>query len=328
MSKVKRFLKRALEVVGFLAVLLWVLNTNLFVSVSPDAAPKLLSHRGVHQTYAGNDRSNTACTAAPVHPITHQYIENTVPSMRAAAEAGADVIELDVHLTPDGVLAVFHDWKVGCRTDGTGVTHDLRFDQLKALDIGYGYTADGTTFPLRGTGLGLMPSLREVLEAQIGAQFLINFKSRRAEEGTAVAALLGNPAYQEQVWGVYGGLEPTAQAASILPKLRSYDKRGLVRCLTRYLAIGWSGYVPEACRNTVVGVPVNYTRLIWGWPHRFTQRMNAAGTDVILFGPYDGSGFSSGIDTEHLADQVPADFDGYVWTNKIETIGPYFVGLE
>jgi glycerophosphoryl diester phosphodiesterase len=40
---------------------------------------------------------------------THGFIENTIPSMQAAVAAGAQVIELDVHLTPDNVFAVFHD---------------------------------------------------------------------------------------------------------------------------------------------------------------------------------------------------------------------------
>ena len=38
--------------------------------------------------------------------------------MRAAFDSGADVVELDVHLTPDGKFAVFHDWTLDCRTDG------------------------------------------------------------------------------------------------------------------------------------------------------------------------------------------------------------------
>ena len=82
------------------------------------------------------------------------------------------------------------------------------------------------------------------------------------------------------------------------------------------------GVTPQACKNTVVMVPQNMAPIIWGWPHRFTQRMKAVSTDVILVGPYDGSGFSSGIDNEQSFNNVPDRFDGYVWTNKIEVIGP------
>ncbi len=80
--------------------------------------------------------------------------------------------------------------------------------------------------------------------------------------------------------------------------------------------------MPEPCRNTIVLVPQNYTRLLWGWPHRLTRRFHAAGTDVILVGPYDGSGFTSGIDDADSFGKVPKAFDGYIWTNRVEVIGP------
>ena len=49
---------------------------------------------------------------------------------------------------------------------------------LKTLDVGYGYTADGgKTFPFRHKGVGLMPSLDEVIAAFPGKRFLIHIKS-------------------------------------------------------------------------------------------------------------------------------------------------------
>ncbi|SCM79097.1 hypothetical protein KL86SPO_20397 [uncultured Sporomusa sp.] len=32
----------------------------------------------------------------------HPYLENTIASMEAAFQAGADIVELDVHITKDG----------------------------------------------------------------------------------------------------------------------------------------------------------------------------------------------------------------------------------
>ncbi len=57
-------------------------------------------------------------------PPTHGYLENTIASMQASFEAGADIVELDVHPTTDGRFAVFHDWTLDCRTDGHGVTRE------------------------------------------------------------------------------------------------------------------------------------------------------------------------------------------------------------
>jgi glycerophosphoryl diester phosphodiesterase len=214
-----------------------------------------------------------------------------------------------------------HDWTVDCRTEGTGETrsHDMAY--LKTLDIGYGYTADGgKTFPFRGRGKGLMPELTEVLEAFPGRKFLINYKSRRAEEGTALAALLAaRGEFRASIFGVYGGSEPTRAAIAAIPGLRGYDRQSLKACIVRYAALGWSGYVPDACRNTIIALPVNIARWMWGWPHRFVSRMHAAGTEVILLGPWSG-GASAGIDLNDQLTLVPERFGGVVWTNHTETM--------
>lgn len=315
------FLKRLTIFALFAIATVWLVNTNMFVA-TPDGTPRLLSHRGVHQTHSAAPRDGSACTAQHIDPPTHRFIENTIPSMQAAVDAGADVIELDVHLTPDGVFAVFHDWSVDCRTNGAGVTEQLPFEQLRALDVGHGYTTDGETYPLRGTGFRLMPSLRKVLDAQLGATYLINFKSKRSEEGTALAQLLKTPKDAAQIWGVYGGSVPTNAALAAMPDLRGFDKASVKDCLVGYMALGWTGHVPAACHDRIVGVPLNIAPYIWGWPHKFTARLNAAGSQVILWGPYDGTGFSSGIDTQADLAKVPSQFDGYVWTNKIEVVGP------
>ena len=62
-----------------------------------------------------------------VHPliIAHRGFsaerpENTISSFDHAIENGFDLLELDVHLSADGVLVVMHDEKVDRTTDGTG----------------------------------------------------------------------------------------------------------------------------------------------------------------------------------------------------------------
>lgn len=311
---------RILIALGVIAGGVWLNNTSLFVDTGAHET-RLLSHRGVHQTYHRENLENDTCTAERIYPVEHQFLENTLPSMQAAFEAGADVIELDIHLTPDGQFAVFHDWTVDCRTEGQGVTEELEMAYLQSLDIGYGYTADGgETFPLRGTGVGLMPTLPEVFARFPDGKFLINFKSRRVEEATALIALLdSNPEWQDNVFGTYGGSEPTwVMMEADIP---GYDRQSLLDCLLPYLGLGWTGYIPQTCMNTIIAVPQNFGWLLWGWPHKFTQRMASVGTDVFIVGPYAGD-FTVGIDDPETLAKVPANFDGYVWTNRIETIGP------
>ncbi|MDQ8726826.1 glycerophosphodiester phosphodiesterase family protein [Bradyrhizobium sp. LHD-71] len=310
-----------LTLIALVAAGVWLNNSSLLHGPSAEATTRVLAHRGVHQTFPTKSLDNDSCTATLIAPPRHPFLENTIASMRAAFDAGADVVELDVHLTPDGKFAVFHDWTLDCRTDGSGVTEQTPFSVLKTLDVGYGYTADGgKSFPFRGRAKGLMPELTEVFEAFPQGKFLINYKSRRAEEGTALATLIGErPEFRASIFGVYGGAEPTRAAIASLAGLRGYDRDSMKACIMRYAALGWSGYVPSQCRETILALPVNIARWLWGWPHRFVARMHAAGTEVILLGPWDG-GASAGIDHETELGLVSPSFGGLVWTNRTETM--------
>jgi glycerophosphoryl diester phosphodiesterase len=307
---------------------LWLTNTSLFTAPRPGASTRSIAHRGVHQTFSAVGLSSESCTATRIHPPTHDLLENTLPSMQAAFDAGADVVELDVHLTPDRELAVFHDRRLECRTNGHGVTEQRPMTHLRTLDIGHGYTTDGgATFPFRGKAKGAMPTLAEVLARFPGRRFLVNFKSQRAEEGDAVASLAKQaPAFAASIWAAYGGYNPTVRMLALMPDARGYTRASLEACGLRYLALGWTGYVPSACRHTLLVLPSNFAAFAWGWPHRLTARLRAVGTEIILAGAVDvgDAGGVVGIDDIPTFDAaVPAGFDGYVWTNRIEVIGPH-----
>ncbi len=79
--------------------------------------------------------------------------EHTLAAYTNALEAGADLIELDVHRSKDGVLVSIHDVTVDRTTDGKGAVKDLTWAQLKQLDAGYSWSKDGgKTHPFRGKG--------------------------------------------------------------------------------------------------------------------------------------------------------------------------------
>lgn len=62
--------------------------------------------------------------------------ENTFASFEYGLELGADWIELDVHFTRDGALAVIHDESVDRTTDGHGLVRDHTLAELKLLSAG------------------------------------------------------------------------------------------------------------------------------------------------------------------------------------------------
>jgi glycerophosphoryl diester phosphodiesterase len=64
--------------------------------------------------------------------------ENTLSSFEKAIELGADMVELDVHLTKDGHLVVIHDRKVDRTTEGKGLVSDKTLEEVRSLDAGEG----------------------------------------------------------------------------------------------------------------------------------------------------------------------------------------------
>lgn len=318
-----RKLGYAAAAIALLAAGIYINNTNLLVA-RREIKPVLLAHRGMAQRFDERDLKNDTCTAARMLPPTHDYLENTIPSMRAGFEAGADIVEIDVHPTTDGEFAVFHDWTLDCRTEGHGVTREHSMAELKRLDIGYSYTADGgSSFPFRGKGVGLMPTLGDVLAAFPHRRLLINVKSRDPSEGEKLAVVLNGLATERRALIiVYGGDEPIEVVRRRVPEIRTISRAAIKRCLTGYIGYGWTGLVPEACRNAMVLVPINVAPWLWGWPDRFLNRMSAAKSEVYVLGPYRGGEFSTGIDTPEQLAHLPDDYSGGIWTNEIETIAP------
>jgi len=296
-------------------------NTSL-LALHQSGKPVLLAHRGMAQRFDERDLKNDTCTATRMLPPTHDYLENTLRSMRASFDTGADVVELDVHPTTDGEFAVFHDWTLDCRTDGHGVTRAQSMAKLKTLDVGYGYTADGgKTFPFRGKGVGMMPTLSEVLATFPDKKLLINVKSRDPDEGEKLAGLLNaQPAERRRMVMVYGGDEPIDAIRRLTPDVRTISRGAIRSCVIRYIGYGWTGRVPAACRNAMVLVPINAAPWLWGWPDRFLARMNSANSAVFVLGPYSGGEFSAGIDTPDAFARLPQGYSGGIWTNEIEAI--------
>ena len=80
----------------------------------PRGRPLNIAHRG-------------ASAAAP---------QNTLAAFRRALELGADGVELDVHLSADGVPVVMHNFNLEESTDGAGHITDKTLAELKELDAG------------------------------------------------------------------------------------------------------------------------------------------------------------------------------------------------
>ena len=304
---------------ALLALFIYLNNTSIFTPARPPGSPIVLAHRGVRQRYEIPIESR-GCIAVRMRRPEHGYLENTIPSMQAAFDRGADVVEFDIHPTTDGQFAVFHDRSLECKTNGSGLTRAHTMAELKALDVGYGYTFDGGhTYPFRGKALGLMPSMDEVFQTFPERSFLIDVKDNEPGDVRLLSAHLSR--LQPTQISKLMIFAPDGTAVILrekFPNMKMFSAGSVASCLLRYIAYGWTGVIPARCNNSAVFVPVNVAPWLWGWPGTFINRMDSSGSFTIVMGPFPSGEISPGMDTPDLLDRLPANYDRGIWTNEVD----------
>ncbi len=164
----------------------------------------------------GADRA--ACLVIAHRGASAAAPENTIAAFELAVTAGADGIELDVHLSADGHPVVIHDDFLDRTTDGSGPVAARTMRELKRLDAGGWY---GASF--RGQRI---QTLQEVLERfRDRARFWIELKA-----GSDVY-----PGIEERVVSmveIYDVVD--------LAMIQSFDHGALARCrgFNREIALG------------------------------------------------------------------------------------------
>lgn len=104
------------------------------------------------------------------------YPENTMAAFRGAVEMDAEMIELDVMLSRDGIPVVFHDEKLRAHTNGRGFVRYHTLKELQQLDAGSWY--DKRFADQR------IPKLEEVLDFASGTIALnIEIKKESVTDG-------------------------------------------------------------------------------------------------------------------------------------------------
>jgi glycerophosphoryl diester phosphodiesterase len=110
-----------------------------------------------------------------------EFPENTLPAFAAAIEAGAQMCELDVQLSRDGIAVVIHDDTVDRTTNGVGAVAAMSMAEIRALDAGI---RCGARFA--GTRV---PTLEEVLTLAAG-RCALNVELKSADVEREVCRLL------------------------------------------------------------------------------------------------------------------------------------------
>ena len=147
-----------------------------------------------------------------------QYPENTLPAFRAAVDAGAGYIELDVHCTRDGEVVVVHDDGLSRIASDDRLVGEMMMAELEAVDAAFNFSRDGAGSPFRGQGIRV-PRLAQVLQSFPRLRFVIEFKPRDPAIADAALDVVQRAGMSRRVLFASEHLPPIARIRTLAPQI-------------------------------------------------------------------------------------------------------------
>ena len=195
---------------------------------------------------------------------------DTLYAFENAVEIGADVLEMDAHITKEGQIVLMHDETVDGTTDGTGLIHDLTMAELKQLDAAYRWTNDnGKTYPYRGQGIQV-PSLEEVFQKFPQMRYVIEIKLTENPIDKPLCDLIRQYNMQDKVMIASFHDEAMQNFRETCPEVATSSSRTEVRnfvllgkiFLSGFLAPRYQSIQPPYDRAESMNIPIMTERFI------------------------------------------------------------------
>jgi glycerophosphoryl diester phosphodiesterase len=184
----------------------------------------LAASPGCASSTSPSSQAPELCTVVfprPFHIIAHrgasaQAPENTLPAFERARELGAFEVELDVQLSSDDVLILFHDATLDEKTDRSGAVRDHTAAELEATEIGtwFDRTHPNANEKWVGTTLARLESLFE----QHGRALYYHVEIKASDE--VVPRLVVDTVKRH---GLHGRVTMTSFRFEQLERLRALD---------------------------------------------------------------------------------------------------------
>lgn len=203
--------------------------------------------------------------------------ENTLVAFDRGLLAGADGLELDVHLSADGLAVVHHDAMLDRTTSASGPLAALTAAELARVDAGCRFE-DGGTFPFRHQGVGI-PTLADVLRRYPDTRIIVEMKVNTREMGEAVARDVRRAGAAERVCAAGYGARSAASARAALPEMASSASHAEVRVAVYR---SWARWPVRRARYGAYQVPEHNGPIRIVSP-RFIRDAHAAGLKVQVW---------------------------------------------
>lgn len=164
--------------------------------------------------------------------------ENTLAAFDRGMAAGADGLELDVHLSADGVVVVHHDATLERCTDAAGPVAGRTAAELARVDAGSRFLSVDGRPVFKGQGIGV-PTLREVLRRFAGVPTIIEMKVDAEAMGRALVDEIRAADAVGWTCAAGFGCRATRTVRALLPELATSACSDEVRLALYRSWIGW-----------------------------------------------------------------------------------------
>ncbi len=118
--------------------------------------------------------------------FSSRFPENTMLAFSEAEKAGCSGIELDVHLTRDGIPVVIHDENIRRTTDGEGLVGSFSLSELRSFNASASWNGE---HPFQS-----IPSLEEYFQWVRGTDLMTNIELKNS--------IIDYPGLEEKVIGL------------------------------------------------------------------------------------------------------------------------------
>ena len=216
--------------------------------------------------------------------FSHVAPENTLPAFQAAIDSGADYIELDVQLTADDQLVVFHDELLDRTTNGHGMLKNFTYEQLQQFSAGSWFGKDREFDDVK------IPLFTEVLDL-VGNDIMLNIEIKRSGEPKKTAERVVELVKE---YGIANSCYITSFSYDALKKVKQLDpkiKTGYIANLSTATSYSRLPYIDAVSMNylfvnqSVVNSAHHNGKRIFVWTvdrQSEVQRMMALGVDNII----------------------------------------------
>lgn len=150
---------------------------------------------------------------------------NTMYALHRGMEAGADVLDLDVRMTADGVVVARHDRDLATTTDGTGPVDEARWAEVRTLDAAANWDGPPIDEPVR------VASVEEALLAFPAVLFSLEIKQTSPSLSRQLCDVLDRTASRDRVFissnfdeATYG-FQDVCDGVTITTTFRDLDER-------------------------------------------------------------------------------------------------------